>query len=67
MTTDKPARGGKRPGAGRPPSDRSSITFRLRHETIDALQSLTEDRIEQASLIDELVKNHAEKKIRKTS
>lgn len=63
----KPTHGGKRPGAGRPPSDRSSITFRLRRETIDALQSLTEDRIEQAALIDSLVKNHAGKKTRKTS
>lgn len=63
----KPTRGGKRPGAGRPPSGRSSITFQLRIETIEVLQSLTEDRIEQAALLDELVKNHAGKKIRKTS
>lgn len=63
----KPTHGGSRPGSGRPPSGRTSITLRLLDTSIEKLLELAPTRLEQAGLIDELVKNHAGKKIRKTS
>ena len=59
--------GGKRPGSGRPPTGRTSITLRLLDTSIERLVSLAPTRLEQAALIDELVKHHAGKKIRTTS
>lgn len=63
----KPTHGGSRPGSGRPLSGRTSITLRLLDTSIEKLVALAPTRLEQAALVDELVKNHAGKKIRKTS
>jgi len=61
MTTDKPTRGGKRPGAGRPATGRTTCVLRLSNETIERLDTLAATRIEQAELIDGLVKRYFER------
>lgn len=54
--TDKPTRGGKRPGAGRPATGRKQITLRLSLATVEKLDRLAPTRLEQAALIDYLVR-----------
>lgn len=52
----KPTRGGSRPGAGRPASGRKQITLWLSEATIAKLDKHAPTRLEQAALIDYLVR-----------
>lgn len=62
-TTKKtsPAHGGSRPGSGRPPSGRTSITLRLLDTSIEKLVELAPTRLEQAVLVDELLEKYHKK------
>lgn len=48
--------GGKRPGAGRPSAGRVQVTLRLSEATVEKLDRLAPTRIEQAALVDYLVR-----------
>jgi len=64
----KPSHGGKRTGSGRPPTGRSSITFRLLDASIEKLVELAPTRLEQSALVDELLeKHHAKQNPKKIS
>lgn len=54
--TNKTTHGGSRPGSGRPPSGRKQITLRLSIATVAKLDRLAPTRIEQAALVDYLVR-----------
>lgn len=52
----KPTHGGKRPGAGRQPSGRVQVTLQLSAATVERLDAAAPTRIEQAAIIDYLVR-----------
>jgi hypothetical protein len=52
----KPTHGGPRPGSGRPKGDRQQITLMLSAATVSRLDAAAPTRIEQAEIIDYLVR-----------
>lgn len=51
----KSQRGGARAGAGRPASGRVQVTYWLNGETVDRLDKIVPERIEQARVIEAAV------------
>jgi hypothetical protein len=52
----KPTHGGSRPGSGRPKSGRVQVTLQLAESTVARLDAAAPTRLEQAAIIDYLVR-----------